>query len=943
MLIIIGANTVNAQFYMTGEPPASLTWKRIETDNFRIVFPEGMYPDANRYANLLEFYKSRSDYLSANKVRKMPVLVHSSSVISNGYVTWTPKRMEIVTTPPQDSYAQDWLSQLSVHEYRHVAQLNGLQKGFNRVLSILTGQIATGISSAMIPAWLYEGDAVFNETRLSNSGRGRMPGFEMPLRTITFENQKPYSYDKSVFGSYKDFVPNHYLYGYHMVRYAQARFGNDIWPGAFEYTGKNMFLISPLAFYLKSNYGISKSQLYTMTMDSIRYQYDKLKEQVIYTNYSNILLRNNKDYTNYTLPRFMDTIHIAAFKTGTDHRDKLVMIDRSGNEKDVITIGVSRGISLSASAKYVVWDEIVRDPRWGRRNYSEIRIFNLATGKVNSLKRNTRYFSPDINANEKFIVAVETDQANRNFLIILDAATGEITKSIPVPFNNALQTPRWAGPDKILAIVVSEKGKRIEEIDLETEVWQTVLPDTWHDIAEPVQYKNYVIFRGTFTSVENIFAVNTRSKSIYQITSSRYGARHPEISPDSSTLAYSDYTAKGFDIVEVSIDTNLWNQVELDQKPEGMWPDENTESESELYSEVPEKQYEDKPYRKVLHLFNFHSWLPFYSDLSVDPVMENFRLAPGLMLFSQNLLGTSILTMGYTFANGAHLIRPVLKWSGWYPVIEISGQYTVADNNSTYIEDPEISGPGLSNSSYELRTYVPLVFTRGKFIKQLQPFMEYHHVNTSYSVDGDTVRGIDYLHFRMFLSFYKRLSRRDLYPRLGSFFSFTYTHTPLNKRQFGDMYSLEGRIYLPGIGKHHHLFFNAGLQKQMIQEYYLPFSRVKFPRGYLASLSKFMGTLAVNYAFPLFYPDFSIESVLYLKRIHTNLFFDYGYGIDIMEHKPEGYVKYTDNYSSFGIELTADFHPLRFIFPVSAGIRAGYMPLRASAFVDFIFSVNTLL
>lgn len=941
LLITSYANILNAQFYVTGEPPASITWKKIETNHFKIVFPERMYQHANRYANLLEYYKQGSDLTQTNKIRKMPVLIHSSSVISNGYVTWTPKRMEIVATPPQDSYAQDWLSQLAIHEYRHVAQINGLNKGFTRILSFFTGQIAVGISSAMIPAWLYEGDAVYTETRLSNTGRGRLPGFEMPIRTLTIENSEPYCYDKSVFGSYKDFVPDHYHYGYQIVSYAQSRFGSELWPKAFEYTGKNMYLISPLAVYLKSNYSITKSKLYNMSMDSIKYLYNNSMEQIIYTKYSNIIVRNNKEYTNYTIPQFIKRNKIVALKSSIDHLDKLVIIDSTGHEQEIITTGLTWGNSLSASDRYIVWNESVRDIRWRRRDYSEIRILDLSTGKVRSLKKRTRYFSPVISADEKYIAAVETDPSNQNYLVLLDLVKGNVIKRIAVPENNALQTPHWTGTNSVVAIAVSDKGDKIVEINLKSEIWKTILPYTWHQVAEPLRYKNYIIFRGTYSGIDNIFAVNISTKNLFQVTSSRYGTRYPAINRDSTRLIYSDYTVKGFDIVEIPIDTSLWNPVETSERPSGIWFDEEDEVElNELYLNAPKQQYETKPFRKTLNFFGFHSWLPFYTDFSDNLNIEELKISPGVMLFSQNLLSTSILTMGYTFKQGVHILKPVLRWSGWYPVFEASAQFSSNSENSTVGDTDDFSN-FVSNASYKLKTYLPLTFTRGEFIKQLQPCVEYQHTNTSYSVNGSTRKGIDYMHFRMYLSIYKRLSHRDLYPRLGSFLAISYTNTPLNKNQFGELYTLELNLFFPGIGAHHHLFINTGLQKQFLQDYYLPLNRLSFPRGYSSSVSRFLSVFAVNYAFPLFYPDLSIESILYVKRIKTNLFFDYLYGIDVVEYRQEGNIRYTGNYHSLGIELTADFHPLRFIFPISAGIRIGYMPLKKEEFIGFLININT--
>ena len=154
--------------------------------------------------------------------------------------------MELVTTPPQDSYAQDWISQLSLHEYRHVVQISQLCQGFTSALSLLREKLPRGSVSALLPSWLYEGDAVVNETVNSQAGRGRVPGFEMPLRTMLLENRKLFTYSKALLGSYRDFVPDQYQYGYPMVSYGMARYGEKTWPDAFNYTARNPFLICTL-------------------------------------------------------------------------------------------------------------------------------------------------------------------------------------------------------------------------------------------------------------------------------------------------------------------------------------------------------------------------------------------------------------------------------------------------------------------------------------------------------------------------------------------------------------------------------------------------------------------------------------------------------------------------------------------------------------------------
>jgi len=122
-------------------------------------------------------------------------------------VLWAPKRMEIFTCPPQDTYAENWLQQLAIHEYRHVVQIDKLNQGMTKVLTYVFGEQATGaILGLFIPLWLVEGDAVCTETALSNSGRGRLPSFEMKLRAQTLTKIN-LNYDKAVFGSYKIICP----------------------------------------------------------------------------------------------------------------------------------------------------------------------------------------------------------------------------------------------------------------------------------------------------------------------------------------------------------------------------------------------------------------------------------------------------------------------------------------------------------------------------------------------------------------------------------------------------------------------------------------------------------------------------------------------------------------------------------------------------------------
>ncbi len=923
---IIHAASVWGQFYSTGETPASVHWSKITTPHFMVIFPDEITDEAGRLAYKLEQYKKLTEEDLRFTVKKFPVVLHNTSVISNGYVTLAPKRMELVAVPPQDAYAQDWITQLALHEYRHVVQLSKMNQGFTRVLSWFTGEIAMGGISSLMPSWFYEGDAVYNETRLSATGRGRIPGFEMPLRAILLEKHKSYSYDKAVFGSYRDYVPDQYRVGYQVVNYARSCYGPEIWQKAINYTAKHPFYVWPLAFYLKKNYGFYKSGLYDKTMDSLKIHYIKQEDTVKYIKYINKHALEPHAYSNYILPKDLDNGKTLVIRTGKDDPGSFVVLDSAGREKKILRTGHTMQLDFDLHGSRLVWDEVNSDIRWERRDYSALKTFDLRTGKQHVLTSRTRYLSPDFSPKGNILAVTETDLKNRNYITLLDAATGDKLLQVPAPGNKMIQFPEWISDSAIVAVTVCDQGKQLECLELQSRTWSVLLPYIGMDISEPLNYKKYILFRGSFKGIENIYAIGRNtSPQIYQVTFSRFGAYHPSVSRDSSMLLFSDYGEMGFRIASIPLDTATWlNITDAAINKEDNKTGQDTVAGAAETEDGEPVTYRVEPYDKFNRLFNFHSWLPFYTDLEdYTQAVRSIPVDIGVMLFSQNLLSTAISSIGYRYHEGYHEFLPRLTWRGWYPVFELTGQF---------------NGPV---DKIRIRSYLPLVFNRGRYISGIQPQVEYEYTGIGYH-DGDELKtGIHYLHYKLYLSHYLRLSQRDLYPRFGQHLTAGFTQTPAEKALFGSLWYLQAGFFLPGIGLHHHFYVQAGLQRQKAEKYYLPINRVSFPRGYESYVSGQMNSLFVNYAFPVAYPDLSIGPLLYLKRLRVNLFHDWSYGRDIREIQGAEVVRFTGNYRSYGAELQADMHIIRIIFPITAGVRMGYIPGRDKFFSELMFSMNT--
>ena len=49
--------TASAQFYVTGDDPGRLKWNYIDTESYRVIYPQGADSLAESYARKLEKYK----------------------------------------------------------------------------------------------------------------------------------------------------------------------------------------------------------------------------------------------------------------------------------------------------------------------------------------------------------------------------------------------------------------------------------------------------------------------------------------------------------------------------------------------------------------------------------------------------------------------------------------------------------------------------------------------------------------------------------------------------------------------------------------------------------------------------------------------------------------------------------------------------------------------
>ncbi len=934
-----------AQYYTQGEDPASIRWKQINTGHFKVIFPAEFSKEAQRTTCLLEFYYDQAqDYLN-HKPGKMPVILHNRSVQSNGFVALAPKRMELVTTPPADNYAQDYIEQLVLHEFRHVVQVDKLKQGITRGLTWFFGEQAQGMVAGLCPFWYLEGDAVDAETKLSRSGRGRQPSFEKEIKALLLDKKVVYPYEKAFYGSYKDFVPTHYHYGYQMVAFGRKQYGEELGSSLLDYTARNPYTIYPFYFGLKKYASSSRKKLYHETLDTLKSYWSKQAESRSYTSFSPINNTNKKHYTSYKFPRYLGDSLIFAEKSGVDQINSFIVMDHKGQERRIHTPGFYNADNITHAGNLIAWTEIIGDARWARQSYSVIKTYDLEKKAEKMLTPDSRYQSPDLSPGGEWIVAIEISTKNEYSLVILNSSTGEVSRKIPSPGNEFFQFPAWSKDGSTIYVSsMGQDGKKIKAWNLASGAWSKLFDAGYDDIMNLTSSEDYLLFQGSFSGIDNIYAIHFKTKQCYQVTSSRFGAYFPDVSPDGSTIVYSEYTASGFNVVEAPFLPGTWTALSrvYDHSEQYNRPGKEVEARIKMPDYEHMQSYPEKSYSKLFNLFNVHSWMPFYVDLS-HPSIENLPVSPGVTLASQNLLSTAFTTVGYEYnlEDKEHYFHTSFIYRGWYPVFEISYDF----GGLPIITDPPTDNDRLdkvkTNVSLNTEISLPLDFTFNKYVKGIRPSVESRFTRSYlwYEDPGEYRSGLTFMDYRLYGYNYLKRSGKDILPRWGQTINLRFVNSPFQKKLIGNQKMAQGTLYLPGILKHQSLKIKGGWMKQEPETYLLS-NLLSMPRGYLPIRSKEFVAVSVDYVFPVLYPDLKIGPVFYFKRIRADLFYDYGKGTDIL-FSSDGTTEWIDDdFVSMGMELTTDFHFAQIMFPINSGIRLIFLPEENKAKTEFIFSIN---
>jgi hypothetical protein len=919
-----------SQFGITlSQNPPTIKWREINSLHYRLIYPVDYEKEAAKVLSSLE-----AVYLPNAKnigiiPKKIPVIIQTQNTESNGFVDETFFRSEFFLTPPQGGFAgtTDWMQTLAVHEDRHIVQMNKERQGLGtQLFHGLLGDVA-GLQLILSPLWFVEGDAVGAETALTQSGRGRVPDFDIELRNKLLTTG-PFKYATSLNGSYRQNVPNRYVKGYFMTSYMKNNYGVDVFDKILKktFSYKNSFRGST-----KTTTGYSIPKIYKMAMAEAKDKWTKQLENVKETPIESIPTKKHDFFTAYSYPQILKDGRILAQKRGFGDVSQFVIID-NGKEEVIHVLGPNNDAStLSVELDKITWAEFRFDPRFENRSYSVIKTMDIKTREINQITEKTKYHAPAFSTDAKQIVASEIGLDGTYSLVILNAQNGEIIKKLPNANNHFLAQPKFTSDGTaIVAIAQHDNTKQLVSINIESGQVETLFDPGTDNINNPAVVGDFVFYNSPMSGIDNIYAINLKTKENLQVSSRKYGAYN--VSGNTKNLVFNDFQIDGYHIAKVSFDPASWpkaNPIELTKNKIFFFEKyASKEMTTRVFDNIPNVTYTSKPFNSLKNGFKPYAWGLGVQANGLSVVTPQLGLGIADLLLTTKIKGS----VGYDLNEKNIVYGAGINFEKYFPKLSLN--YSDAYRTAFDKDNDKISD-GFNIKTLEAGVFVPLNLTKSKYIQELKVGAYFAQNQISgFELPNREITELpdgqfQNLKYELNYSTLHKTSNLDIATRKGFSADVAFKNSPSSNIVGGSQFSSNVQLYLPGLGKHHSILLRQAFQSESVNSFRFA-NAIVLPRGIDNLRNEQMSIFTAEYKLPIAYPDINIGTVSNLQRIKAAVWTDFGIG------KNAGI---STNYHTTGLDLAFDFGAFGLPIPITLGARTIYdIKLQSVSVVPLLFN-----
>lgn len=925
ILLTIVYNNLFAQYFITGASSTKTRWSQLKSSDKRVIFPDYYLPKAK----IVEGYLDTTRRVITNgllpKIDYIPVLLFPEKAQANGLVTWTPRRMELYTTPSTESYSLPWLKQLSIHEYRHVVQLSNLNIGFTKAAGYVLGEQAVGIVTLVVPGWFFEGDATLAETQLAVWGRGKQPEFSINYRAIFNEDHGKWNYDLLKAGSMRAIYPSMYEMGYYAALAGQTFYNKDIWAEMMNYCGRYPYLILSPDIVLKRKYGVSSRGVLLRGFNELRQFW---KDASAAENSSQFIPSDYRWYEKNEAPIMLSDDAVLTHRMSMDVPYSFVISDINNGVSKIVDNSVLLNSRQVVVGDKIYWTEYKPSLFWEQKSSSVMRrgTFSWEKGKPKITEREEMksddkqvYFITSLGDNRLSYIAY--DHLNNPELVVVDNEFKVLSRTEFGGWDTSITSMDFDNKTELLyLVVVNNDGLSVQSFDPD-KLQFAVIKEPSHVQQRHLRAKDgKLYFSSTASGKDEAHIYDIASGKEYQITSSKYGSFSPtpEFVHRGDTISVlTTYKRMGYGLATQKVKIDSTTEIAIKKMPTNTlnpnWHEWNlmkidsiniTPTTEDL---TPTKQ---KRFRKLAHTFNPHSWLPF--TINIDKLLseKKFDVGVGATVMSQNLLGGLVTTVGYGYVPNENMsmLIATASYSGLPVHFDVSLNYGGSKQSyyfSHEIFTSEYSKPLKKFLDASVSASLPMNFSDGRRSRWLSPFISYSYENALLVDNGGGIAtGLNKTSVGVQWQTYKYKAERDIESPLGYMVSANASMDPFSDN-FGKLYSLYGTASLPGIFNHHAIVLKANVQYQSGGMYNYK-QKTLYPQGCDFDYAPHnLYATSIAYKFPIAYPDGGIPNVIFFRRIAMGVFGEYAHNRYFTSQGLRSINPYT-----YGVEFMFDYNLL---------------------------------
>ncbi len=556
----LAAPAAQAQISYDARYRPQADYRLVDTDRFEWIYPAGADTSMALFQGALRrsFQSTRSIVGTDTEGFKLPIVVDPISDQANGYVSPVNFRSHLFTAHPTFSFGtkfDSWAQTVAPHELTHAMHFeidSGI--GLGGLAGLFSEDLSRGLHNFQPIGWI-EGIAVYRESQLEPEA-GRL---DAPLQAMKYRaalgSGDPWSVGEVMYGSvFERPSRRHYLGGGQLVEHmAEQRGSTDFFRRATRWNHRLPFLGFGMALWMGT--GQTPAQLSDSFLSEERQEerrrLDSLR-QAAEQGITDPTVVAGTEGLHVRRPYWLSDSTLVAYASGYATRPGFYRIDAHGGERTVIshqaiTPGYTYALGPDTAALYFARQH----PNVLVRKASTLKThrLNLRTGETRLVSETSGTFTP-ARAPGGPVWAARRD-GSFSELVTLNGE-GAIPRARRPGLRYKQVAPSPSG-DTIAVLANAGGTQGLYRFDPSTstlEPWLRFEDGTIYDVTWGPEGR-YVLFAADPSGIANVYALDRRDGDVRRLTTVRYGALEPTLSPGRERVAFARYRHERFELATI--------------------------------------------------------------------------------------------------------------------------------------------------------------------------------------------------------------------------------------------------------------------------------------------------------------------------------------------------------------------------------------------------------